>query len=253
VENLHRFCIDFWNRESDTRQPLNEGTASVRPQQKPPIAVDTYDGQLADAGGPGETDGMSEWRDLDRVGTFTYVAGPERFSWSPAAAVVLGFGDQQPSIDLLMRHAHSDDHPALAECVQSVVQGKPFRTHYRLVNKSADVRWIVLVGHPVTDAAGSITGTFGLVIDVTDTVQSGVTATLSEVARSRGPIEQAKGVLMAAYGITADEAFARLVRRSQDTNIKLREVAGQFLDAVVGGLPDKVRAPIERIFITVGN
>ena len=42
---------------------------------------------------------------------------------------------------------------------------------------------------------------------------------------SRAVIEQAKGVLIAQGGGTADEAFARLVERSQQANRKLRDVA----------------------------
>jgi GAF domain-containing protein len=49
---------------------------------------------------------------------------------------------------------------------------------------------------------------------------------------SRAEIEQAKGVLMAQQAITADEAFQQLVRRSQDTNTKLREIARSLLDSL---------------------
>ncbi|MEV6823427.1 ANTAR domain-containing protein [Amycolatopsis sp. NPDC051102] len=38
---------------------------------------------------------------------------------------------------------------------------------------------------------------------------------------------------MVLYRISADEAFARLVKQSQDTNVKRREVAERFVaDAV---------------------
>jgi GAF domain-containing protein len=46
---------------------------------------------------------------------------------------------------------------------------------------------------------------------------------------SRAEIEQAKGVLMAVHGITADEAFDRLVEQSQHTNTKLTTVARELL------------------------
>ncbi|MEV4049786.1 GAF and ANTAR domain-containing protein [Amycolatopsis sp. NPDC049688] len=50
---------------------------------------------------------------------------------------------------------------------------------------------------------------------------------------SRAVIDQAKGILMVLYRISADEAFARLVKQSQDTNVKLRDVAERFVaDAV---------------------
>jgi hypothetical protein len=48
---------------------------------------------------------------------------------------------------------------------------------------------------------------------------------LHEAMRSRAVIEQAKGVLVARCGITAEEAFERLSRASQDTNVKLRVAA----------------------------
>jgi len=49
---------------------------------------------------------------------------------------------------------------------------------------------------------------------------------------SRAEIDQAKGVLMAVHGISADDAFAWLVEQSQRQNIKLREVARKLLLSV---------------------
>jgi GAF domain-containing protein len=50
---------------------------------------------------------------------------------------------------------------------------------------------------------------------------------------TRAVIEQAKGILMAARGLTADEAFTTLVERSQRDNVKLHEIAARFVaDAV---------------------
>ncbi|MBK1783106.1 GAF and ANTAR domain-containing protein [Prauserella sp. ASG 168] len=46
---------------------------------------------------------------------------------------------------------------------------------------------------------------------------------------SRSDIEQAKGVLMALHGCSADEAFLRLAQESQSKNTKLREVALELL------------------------
>lgn len=49
---------------------------------------------------------------------------------------------------------------------------------------------------------------------------------------SRATIEQAKGILMARGGITADQAFEMLVRASQRENRKLRDVATELVDRV---------------------
>jgi len=50
-------------------------------------------------------------------------------------------------------------------------------------------------------------------------------ANLERALESRDLIGQAKGIIMQARRITADEAFALLVRRSQETNTKLLDVA----------------------------
>ncbi|GAA5104703.1 GAF and ANTAR domain-containing protein [Haloechinothrix salitolerans] len=52
---------------------------------------------------------------------------------------------------------------------------------------------------------------------------------LDEALTSRAEIEQAKGALMALNKISADEAFERLVKLSQDSNVKLRVLSRQLL------------------------
>jgi GAF domain-containing protein len=64
-------------------------------------------------------------------------------------------------------------------------------------------------------------------LELRDTV-----AQLEEALLSRADIDQAKGVLRAMNGSTADEAFASMVHQSQRTNVKLRDLARQMLDAL---------------------
>jgi GAF domain-containing protein len=52
---------------------------------------------------------------------------------------------------------------------------------------------------------------------------------LAAAMRSRAVIEQAKGILMAIHKIDEDQAMDRLITRSQQVNIKLREVAAEFV------------------------
>ncbi|GHF50439.1 GAF domain-containing protein [Amycolatopsis bartoniae] len=52
---------------------------------------------------------------------------------------------------------------------------------------------------------------------------------LSTAMQSRGVIEQAKGILMAARRISEDEAFQLLVARSQRENVKLHTIAARFV------------------------
>jgi GAF domain-containing protein len=61
--------------------------------------------------------------------------------------------------------------------------------------------------------------------------------TLEEGLVTRDLIGQAKGILMATHRITGDDAFARLVRASQDSNRKLRDIADDLV--ATGVLPER--------------
>ncbi len=63
---------------------------------------------------------------------------------------------------------------------------------------------------------------------------------------SRDLIGQAKGILMERYGVSPQVAFAILVKVSQNSNVKLREVCAQLCRD--GGLP----VPIREDWITLG-
>jgi hypothetical protein len=74
------------------------------------------------------------------------------------------------------------------------------------------------------DSARTIAGLFG--------VQAGLllygvdhAAQMSRALDTRDVIGQAKGILMERFGVEGDQAFQMLVRSSQDTNIKLADVA----------------------------
>jgi len=54
---------------------------------------------------------------------------------------------------------------------------------------------------------------------------------------SRAVIEQAKGILIERHKLTEDQAFTALSRASQNTNIKLRDVADELVRT--GALPER--------------
>jgi hypothetical protein len=60
---------------------------------------------------------------------------------------------------------------------------------------------------------------------------------LEAALQSRAVIDQPEGVLMERFRITPDEAFRALVRVSQNTDAKLRDVAQRFVDT--GELPGR--------------
>lgn len=64
---------------------------------------------------------------------------------------------------------------------------------------------------------------------------AGLSVQLRGALESRAVIDQAKGIIMAVHGITADEAFMLLVERSQRENRKVRLIAEEFVAGVVNG------------------
>jgi anti-anti-sigma regulatory factor len=59
--------------------------------------------------------------------------------------------------------------------------------------------------------------------------------------KSKPAIEQVKGVLINNFGFDAKEAFAVLVRLSQDTNTKVRDVAEQLRDELTRTVSNETR------------
>ncbi|MET0453179.1 MAG: ANTAR domain-containing protein [Mycobacterium sp.] len=61
-----------------------------------------------------------------------------------------------------------------------------------------------------------------------------LTAALAEIITNRAVIEQTKGMLMFIYGVDADAAFEMLRKHSQHQNVKLRHLAEQLSQDLVG-------------------
>jgi GAF domain-containing protein len=58
---------------------------------------------------------------------------------------------------------------------------------------------------------------------------------LTQAMESRAVIDQATGIVMARSGVTAEQAFAVLVRQSQNTNVKLRTIAARLVAGLGSG------------------
>jgi AmiR/NasT family two-component response regulator len=60
---------------------------------------------------------------------------------------------------------------------------------------------------------------------------------MKQAMATRAVIEQAKGIIMRDRSCSADEAFDALVHLSQESHLKLRDVARRLVDHVVGAEP----------------
>jgi len=173
-----------------------------------------------------------------RVGAFRFYFDDQRWEWSEQVQRMHGYqsGAVTPTTELVLAHKHPDDRDQIAQTIDTIRRtGQPLSSRHRIVDTSGKVRSVVLVGDQLHDERGRIVGTQGFYIDTTPDEleqQDLMTAQLAAITENRAVIEQAKGVLMAAYGITADRAFEILVWRSQETNLKLRELALRFMAVI---------------------
>ena len=173
------------------------------------------------------------------AGSFKYHAREDRWEWSDEVAVMHGYepGTVTPTTELVLAHKHPDDKPTVAQLIEQVRRlGIPFSSRHRIIDTAGRIHVVVVVGDRWKDDAGEVVGTTGFYIDVTEEFDADVRRSLDEVvaiiAVRRATINQAIGMLMLAHGLSADEAFEVLARRSQETNVKLRDLAAQFVKEV---------------------
>ena len=171
-----------------------------------------------------------------RVGGFLYHRAGDRWEWSGTVARMHGYEPDAvtPTTELLLSHKHPDDRAHVAQTLHTIrASGGSFSSRHRIIDTTGVVRSVVVVGDRLLDEHGDTIGSSGFYIDVTDTLETSITEAVDEVVAditaSRGSIEQAKGMLMLIYRIPADRAFDVLVWHSQQTNVKLRDIAEQLL------------------------
>jgi hypothetical protein len=170
-----------------------------------------------------------------RVGWFRFYFADQRWEWSEQVQRMHGYqpGTVQPTTELVLSHKHPDDYGQVAATLEEIRRTSgAFSTRHRIVDTRGRIHHVVVVADQLCDDAGVVVGTHGFYVDVTPALaqehQELLDEAVAEIAESRGVIEQAKGMLMLVYRITADTAFDLLRWRSQETNVKLRILAEQI-------------------------
>ena len=192
----------------------------------------------------------------ERVGSFRYFHADGRWEWSDAVARMHGYtpGEVEPTTALVMSHKHPDDAANVALLIEAVTgQGRPFSSRHRIIDSRGDTRLVLVIGDHLCADDGSVVGTDGLYVDLTDFESGGtVDAAIADFTAHRALIEQAKGILMVTYGISADRAFDILVWRSQETNTKLRTLVLQIISDFTEHLhvPRDVREHADHLLLT---
>jgi PAS domain S-box-containing protein len=195
-----------------------------------------------------------------RVGWFQFFFADESWEWSPQVERMHGYepGTVQPTTELVLSHKHPDDYGQVAATLAEIRRtAGAFSTRHRIIDTHGEIHHVVVVGDRIFDANGTVIGTGGFYVDVTPAERQAradaVTAEVAQIAEARSGIEQAKGMLMLIYRITAESAFELLKWRSQETNTKLRPLAEQIARDFLALDYDEVlpeRSVFDRLLLT---
>jgi hypothetical protein len=174
--------------------------------------------------------------DKPGVGSFRFWFVGQHWEWSDELARMHGYepGTVEPTTELLMSHKHPDDRSHVQDLQdRALLSRSSFSSRHRFIDTAGIEHDAIVVADRVSDANGAVVGTAGYYLDLTDTFvenrQVALDAALPDLFESRAIIEQAKGILMAIYRVSPEQAFGVLRWRSQETNTKLRSLAKQVI------------------------
>ncbi|GAA3649924.1 hypothetical protein GCM10022237_07080 [Nocardioides ginsengisoli] len=206
---------------------------------------------------------MAEHLDTPRVGRFTYQVPTRTWEWDDEVFRIHGMppGGIEPTTDDVVKRQHPDDQERLADVLEAATRtGDPFSLVYRLVAEDGVERRVLLVcdgGVCEAEVDPPVSELDGYYIDLTeDFARASEEEARDAVAASalhRATIEQAKGSLMMAYGLDADQAFAMLTWWSRNKNMKVREIAERITDlSTAGALSDSaLRQSVDNLLYDV--
>jgi ANTAR domain/PAS fold len=208
----------------------------------------------------GLPDRLAAHADFDNVGAFRFWFVGQHWEWSDEVARMHGYepGTVVPTTDLLLSHKHPDDRGHVQDLLDRALHSKSsFSSRHRFIDAAGEVHDAIVVADRMSDETGAVLGTAGYYIDLTatfvETRQVALDEALPDLFEVRAVIEQAKGVLMAVYRVSPEQAFGVLRWRSQETNAKLRALAKQLI-VEIATLPTPsadVQSAFDHLLLTV--
>lgn len=176
------------------------------------------------------------------MGRFSCDLATGTWQWDDEVFRIHGLepGSITPTTEYILNSNHQEDRERVAGVlVEAGKTGEPFSISYRLIGADDVERRIVLVCEGGVCEADTVTSIDGYYIDLTADFRSESEEVANEAvaaaSESRAIIEQAKGSLMLAYGLDADQAFAMLHWWSSHRNVKVRELASRLVETWQSG------------------
>lgn len=208
----------------------------------------------------GESPGTGLTGVASDVGAFRFWYVGQRWEWSDEVARMHGYtpGSVEPTTELLLSHKHPDDRAHVEDLLDRALHtGGSFSSRHRFIDTAGREHRVLVVADRMHNDDGTVAGTAGYYIDLTDTLAENRQETLSEALpelfEARAVIEQAKGALMVIFQVSAEQAFRILVWRSQETNTKLRALANQLVSELhsISFVDPAARSQFDHLLLTV--
>lgn len=176
------------------------------------------------------------------TGSFRLSLETGRSEWSEGLYRIHGYtrGEIVPTTELVLAHKHPSDRDAACQLIQTLARdGGQGSNFHRIIDGKGREHRVLTVAEADRDETGKVATIHGLTIDLTKAlaIETGhaAAAALMNAYATRGLIEQAKGILMGYFNVGSAEAFDRLARHSQHTNIKVSALAARLVAAADDG------------------
>ncbi len=194
------------------------------------------------------------------AGAFRFWFVGQRWEWSDELARRHGYvpGSVVSTTQLLLWHKHPDDRAHVQDLLDHALhRGGSFSGRHRFLDASGAVHDAMVVADRMLDEqTGAVIGTAGYYLDLTRTVdearQKSLDDALPDLFEARAAMEQAKGMLMAVYRVSADQAFGVLRWRSQESNTQVRALDKQLIADITTLPPSpEVQSAFDHMLLTV--
>ncbi|WP_395726349.1 PAS domain S-box protein [Nakamurella sp.] len=193
-------------------------------------------------------------------GSFVLDAGTARFVGSEELASVLGFtpGDVVLTAMMVTSHLHPADQARWQAGVQRCLEtGLPQVVAHRLVTADRSERPATTTFTAHCDH-GRVVSVTGVVADLSHQLRTVTDVEIGTAVRAsaatRSEIDQAKGIVMAAFDVDAEQAFALLTWHSSHSNRKLRDLSGELIVRLSSAHPERpLRQRLATVFTDLGS